>query len=89
MKQPSPAPANVQPSIATPSDARKLSDALMSIMDQLLKLIEQETALVHDQRGGCVAFGEQFAQLRVQTFDVFLDELRQCGHVMRTAAFPG
>jgi hypothetical protein len=39
-------PAPVQPSIATPSDARKLADALMGIMDQLLKLIEQETELV-------------------------------------------
>jgi hypothetical protein len=36
----------VQPSIATPSEARKLADALMGIMDQLLKLIEQETELV-------------------------------------------
>ena len=38
--------AAVQPSIATPSEARKLADALMGIMDQLLKLIEQETELV-------------------------------------------
>jgi hypothetical protein len=38
--------ATTQPSIANPADARKLADALMRIMDELLKLIEQETALV-------------------------------------------
>jgi len=38
--------AGVQPSIANPADARKLADALMRTMDELLKLIEQETALV-------------------------------------------
>ena len=42
-----PRPATTtQPSIASPADARKLADALMKIMDELLKLIEQETALV-------------------------------------------
>ena len=49
MNQP-PRPATaVQPSISNPADARKLADALMRTMDELLKLIEQETALV---RGG-------------------------------------
>jgi phage shock protein A len=38
--------AAVQPSISSPADARKLADALMRTMDELLKLIEQETALV-------------------------------------------
>jgi hypothetical protein len=42
----SPRPAGVQPSITNPADARKLADALMRTMDELLKLIEQETALV-------------------------------------------
>jgi hypothetical protein len=42
---------NMQPSVATPAEARKLGDALIDIMDQLLKLIEQETTLV---RGGKV-----------------------------------
>jgi hypothetical protein len=41
-----PRPAPIQPSIPNPADARKLADALMRIMDELLKLIEQETALV-------------------------------------------
>ena len=36
----------MQPSVATPQDARKLAGALMQIMDALLQLIEQETALV-------------------------------------------
>lgn len=36
----------IQPSVANPSDARKLADALMKTMDELLKLIEQETTLV-------------------------------------------
>jgi hypothetical protein len=40
-----PTPA-VQPSISNPAEARKLADALMRTMDELLKLIEQETALV-------------------------------------------
>jgi phage shock protein A len=38
--------AAVQSSITNPADARKLADALMRTMDELLKLIEQETALV-------------------------------------------
>jgi phage shock protein A len=38
--------AAVQSSITNPTDARKLADALMRTMDELLKLIEQETALV-------------------------------------------
>ena len=38
--------ATVQPSVSSPADARKLADALMRTMDELLKLIEQETALV-------------------------------------------
>ena len=42
----SPRPAAIQPSVSNPADARKLADALMRIMDELLKLIEQETALV-------------------------------------------
>jgi hypothetical protein len=41
-----PRPAAIQPSVSNPADARKLADALMRIMDELLKLIEQETALV-------------------------------------------
>lgn len=43
--------AAMQPSLANPSEARRLADALMQIMDALLKLIEQETDLV---RGGKV-----------------------------------
>jgi len=38
--------ASMQPSVSTPIEARKLADALMRTMDELLKLIEQETALV-------------------------------------------
>ena len=38
--------ATVQPSVSSPADARKLADALMRNMEELLKLIEQETALV-------------------------------------------
>jgi hypothetical protein len=38
--------ADMQPSVSSPAEARKLADALMSIMDALLQLIEQETALV-------------------------------------------
>ena len=41
-----PRPAVMQPSVATPADARKLAQALMQIMDALLTLIEQETELV-------------------------------------------
>ena len=41
-----PRPAAMQPTIATPADARKLAQALMQIMDALLTLIEQETELV-------------------------------------------
>ncbi|MDQ8732600.1 hypothetical protein [Bradyrhizobium sp. LHD-71] len=36
----------LQPSITTPADARKFADALMQIMDTLLKVIEQETEMV-------------------------------------------
>ena len=36
----------MQPSVSNPLEARKLADALMQIMDALLNLIEQETALV-------------------------------------------
>lgn len=43
--QPRPAAA-AQPPVSNPADARKLADALMRTMDELLKLIEQETALV-------------------------------------------
>ena len=39
-------PAAIQPSVSNPVDARKLADALIQVMDALLKLIEQETALV-------------------------------------------
>lgn len=39
------APA-MQPSVATPAEARRLADALLQTMDALLKLIEQETELV-------------------------------------------
>jgi hypothetical protein len=42
----SPRPTAMQPSVSNPADARKLADALMQIMDSLLKLIEQETELV-------------------------------------------
>jgi hypothetical protein len=45
----SPRTTVMQPSVSNPSEARKLADALMQIMDALLKLIEQETELV---RGG-------------------------------------
>jgi hypothetical protein len=38
--------ANMQPSVSNPSEARKLAENLMSIMDSLLQLIEQETELV-------------------------------------------
>src|SRR5215207_1174549 len=38
--------ATIQASVSSPADARKLADALMRNMDELLKLIEQETALV-------------------------------------------
>ena len=38
--------ATIQPSIGSPADARRLANALMRTMDELLKLIEQETALV-------------------------------------------
>lgn len=41
-----PRPAVMQPSVSTRAEARKLADALMQTMDQLLKLIEQETELV-------------------------------------------
>lgn len=40
------APTGIQPSVATSGDARKLADALMSVMNALLTLIERETALV-------------------------------------------
>ena len=46
MNAPSRSASAVQPSISNPADARKLADALMRTMDELLKLIEQETALV-------------------------------------------
>lgn len=36
----------MQPSVSSPPEARRLADALMQIMDALLKLIEQETELV-------------------------------------------
>ena len=52
-------------------------------------LRDEEAALVNDQRGGGVALFEQLAQLAVESLDVFLDELGQGGHVMRTAGFPG
>jgi hypothetical protein len=39
-------PTSTPPSISNPADARALADALMTIMDELLQLIEQETALV-------------------------------------------
>ncbi len=45
MNAPRPA-TQMQPSVSNPSDARKLADALIKVMDSLLKLIEQETALV-------------------------------------------
>ena len=38
----------MQPSASTPAEARKLADSLIAIMDQLLQLIEQETALVRE-----------------------------------------
>ena len=38
--------AAMQPSVATPAEARKLAEALLQTMDALLKLIEQETELV-------------------------------------------
>ena len=46
MNTPPRAAAPMQPSVSTPVEARKLADALMRTMDELLKLIEQETALV-------------------------------------------
>jgi len=46
MNAPARPAAAAQPSISSPADARKLADALMRTMDELLKLIEQETALV-------------------------------------------
>ena len=36
----------MQPSVSNPLEARKLAEALLQTMDALLKLIEQETALV-------------------------------------------
>lgn len=38
--------AAMQPSVSNPAAARKLAEALLQTMDALLKLIEQETALV-------------------------------------------
>lgn len=38
--------AAILPSISNPADARKFASALTTIMNDLLKLIEQETALV-------------------------------------------
>ena len=38
--------ATMQPSVSTPTEARKLAEALIDIMDKLLQLIEQETELV-------------------------------------------
>jgi len=52
MNAPARPAAAAQPSISSPADARKLADALMRTMDELLKLIEQETALV---RAGKIA----------------------------------
>ena len=37
---------DIQPSVSNPTDARKLAQGLITIMDSLLQLIEQETALV-------------------------------------------
>lgn len=41
-----PPAAAAQPTVSNPAEARKLADALMRTMDELLKLIEQETVLV-------------------------------------------
>jgi hypothetical protein len=38
--------SDIQPSVSNPADARKLAQGLITIMDALLQLIEQETALV-------------------------------------------
>ena len=50
---------------------------------------DEEPGLINDQRRGGVALFDQLAQLAFEPRDVFLDELGQVGHVMRTADFPG
>ena len=44
--QPAPAPAAVPSPATTPPEARKLAASLLEVMDALLGVIEQETALV-------------------------------------------
>jgi len=39
-------PTATQPAISNPVDARALANALMKVMDELLKLVEKETMLV-------------------------------------------
>ncbi|MFT0876514.1 hypothetical protein VRZ08_08115 [Rhodopseudomonas sp. G2_2311] len=51
MQRPQTQPAAVQP-VATPADARKLAEGLITLMDSLLKVIEHETELV---RAGKIA----------------------------------
>ena len=47
-----PRPSAIQPSVSTPAQARQLADALMQVMDALLKVIERETELVRAGKVG-------------------------------------
>ena len=49
---------------------------------------DKKPALVNDQRRCGFGLLQQLAQCIVELLDVFLDELRQSGHVMRIAEFP-